>query len=182
MSAEEWRVITDWPRYEVSSHGRVRFAESGRIVPQSRHPDGYHQVSLVRLTRESDNALPKSKKFRAHRLVASVFIKNPNGKPQVNHIDGNKRNNHAGNLEWVTGRENMAHAHSTGLMPSQKGEKNPRAKLSGHQVRQAIQMHHEGMNQCAIGRALGVTNSMIHLIVKGKAWQSVNVRNTQPIL
>ena len=51
----------------------------------------------------------------AHRLVALHFIPNPLNKEQVNHIDGNKMNNHVSNLEWVTQEENMRHCMDSGL-------------------------------------------------------------------
>lgn len=63
----------------------------------------------------------KKKSVRIHRLVALAFIPNPNNKPQVNHIDGDKANNHISNLEWVTGSENHKHKVEHGLNIAKSG-------------------------------------------------------------
>ena len=60
---------------------------------------------------------------KIHRLVAISFIENPEDKPQVNHIDGDKENNHVSNLEWVTNQENMTHAWKLGLQNNKHAEK-----------------------------------------------------------
>ena len=60
-----------------------------------------------------------------HRLLAIHYIPNPQGKEQVNHIDGNKYNNDLSNLEWVTRSENVKHAYDTGLKTGLFGENNP---------------------------------------------------------
>jgi len=71
------------------------------------------------------------KTFLVHRLVASAFIPNPNSLPEVNHMDGNKLNNHFTNLEWVSRSENILHGIRTGLikksMPERCGSKHWRS-------------------------------------------------------
>lgn len=65
----------------------------------------------------------KRKTFMVHRLIAKAFIPNPKAKPFINHIDGNKLNNHINNLEWCTTAENNEHARRTGLHVQPRGHK-----------------------------------------------------------
>lgn len=103
---EEWRPIKGYERYEISNQGEVKNSKTNRILKKDSSRK-YYEVAL------SKNG--KVKKFSIHRLVAEMFIPNPENKPQVNHKDGNKLNNNVSNLEWVTISENILHSYSNNL-------------------------------------------------------------------
>lgn len=129
---EIWKDVVGYEGiYEISSYGRIRSVD--RISPTkcnsykrtygkmlSPHPDtkGY---LILQLCNGQRNAIQKPKKI--HRLVAEAFIPNPEGKPQVNHKDLNKQNNHVDNLEWVTPSENVRHAIANGAKKPMYGKR-----------------------------------------------------------
>lgn len=110
---EYWYPIPDFVGiYEVSNLGRIRRLSrittridggttflKGYVLKQMMDRDGYMLVNL------------SSKTFRVHRIVAKTFKPNMDSSLQVNHIDGNKANNHVSNLEWCTSKENVQHFH-----------------------------------------------------------------------
>ncbi len=108
---EEWKNVKDYRGfYQVSDLGNVKsFVNGEKMVPKYNVSKGYHEVILC------DPYTKKRKRYMVHRLVAETFIPNPNNKPCVNHIDGNKKNNCVNNLEWCTYGENNIHAIKTGL-------------------------------------------------------------------
>lgn len=112
---EIWRDIAGYNgKYRVSNLGNVlsiNYLNQGvrKMLSLKRHHSGY---LIVRLCSGSQS---KQKNRSVHSLVAEAFIPNPQCKPCVNHIDGNKWNNRADNLEWVTQKENVQHAIKTGL-------------------------------------------------------------------
>ena len=69
-----------------------------------------------------------------HRLVGKYYVSNPYNKPQINHLDGNKLNNHYTNLEWATDKENNDHALALGLRTIVMGENHLKSKLTSIQV------------------------------------------------
>lgn len=125
--AENWVLVAGWPGYEVSDHGRVRNVATGHIFAQNRNSKGYVTVSFF----QRKPLRPKS--FKVHRLVAQAFIPNPGGLPQINHKDFDRANNHASNLEWVTGKQNVAHSVEAGRQFAHSNPKKVRA-LSGEDV------------------------------------------------
>lgn len=99
--------------YQISNFGRVKSIKrkwvlEDIILTTIVSKSGYCVVNMMNLG--------KLKVGKIHRLVAQAFIPNPENKPEVNHKDGNKLNNHVSNLEWCTGKENMQHAYRTGLV------------------------------------------------------------------
>lgn len=93
-------------RYVTSGSGKR--IQKGQLLKVSNDKDGYLLVSI------SINKKRVTK--RVHRLVAETYIDNPEGKYEVNHINGDKKDNRIENLEWVTRQENMKHAIDTGLI------------------------------------------------------------------
>lgn len=133
FEGEIWRPIEGFDgEYEVSNYGRVRtlnffrrtkdgkwYPVKARILKQYNQK-GYLHVNLARNGHY--------KRFRVHRLVACAFIPKIDGKTDVNHIDGNKQNNNAENLEWCTPSENIRHAFEHGLMHLSDPETRVRAR------------------------------------------------------
>jgi len=99
--------------YSISESGEV-ISRFGRQIKQHTSSAGYARVELW--------SGGFGRKYSVHRLVADLYIPNPEGKPQVNHKDGDKLNNDKSNLEWCTRSENQLHAYRNGL---QKGYKKP---------------------------------------------------------
>lgn len=114
LDGVDHKVIMDG-KFIVYSNGVVfRKNQRGIITEAAQTYTGrrsnYATVSYT------DNG--KQKHFLVHRLVGEAFIPNPENKPEINHIDGNPKNNDVNNLEWVTRKENVVHAYRTGLMPT----------------------------------------------------------------
>jgi hypothetical protein len=88
--------------YEVTEDGVVFNVKTGEELKATLNPNGYLKVALSRAGTKTQILL--------HRLVALHFVPNPGRLPQVNHLDGNKTNNHYTNLEWCTCSHNRRHA------------------------------------------------------------------------
>lgn len=106
-------------KYPKFMHGAgSRF---GRWIKVNLAHNGYYRATLL-------HPSMKQKIFFVHRLVAYTYTIKPHNKTKINHIDGNKLNNHISNLEWVTSSENQIHAIKTGLQKIRYGSMNPVSK------------------------------------------------------
>jgi hypothetical protein len=156
-----WKAIKGHPLYEVSRDGQVRSLDKyvagpygsktfskGRILKPWLSTSGYKVVQLTNGKREM-----------VHRLVAKTFIRNPDNLPCVNHIDGNKLNNHVDNLEWTTYSANSYHAKDIGL------------KKDRVAINQIDPITNETIKSfesiAAAARALGVNHSGLAKAVRG---------------
>lgn len=112
INEEIWKPVVEFPTlYKISNKGRV--ASYRKVLATNVLNSGYLSVQL------KVNGININR--TVHRLVASAFLENPEGKREVNHIDGNKLNNAVTNLEWVTASENKLHALRIGLKSTDNG-------------------------------------------------------------
>lgn len=150
-----------FPKYSVSSQGQVKGPR--KILKPIPDKDGYFMVTLYGV-RGSGN-------YYIHRLVAQAFIVNPEELTQVNHEDGNKQNNEASNLQWMTPIQNGTHAAALGLY--KKGEQCSAATLDEEAVRYARKIFASGDTIASIAGQLSVSETAISNIVKGKTWKHI---------
>lgn len=167
FSKEVWKALPSNRDYAVSSLGRVCSAALGgsiRVMSISDNGKGYKLISVNR---------PKRKNHYVHRLVAEAFVPNPDGKGEVNHIDGNKSNNRASNLEWTTLQENRDHSKRVGL--TLKGEELASSKLTEDAVREIRRIIAQDpmTNKTELGKRYGVNCTAIIKVVKRQRWKHV---------
>lgn len=179
--------------YQISSFGRVKNKNTGKIISfRDANSAGYLRTVLIL----SHN---NRKRFFVHRLVAEAFIPNPENKPQVNHIDGNKQNNVVSNLEWATRSENALHSYytlkrKTGVAygfggaktPWNKGKKHKpgtlekvwetRRRLSNKDKERMYEMFKQGIDKPTIRNEYNITASCLNHILKTQQKRQENGR------
>lgn len=155
-------------KYLVSEDGQV-FSKKpdGTTVPKKSQVDTsrYHRISLI-------NDDGKNKKYLVHRLVAITYIPNPDEKPEVNHIDGDKMNNCVSNLEWVTRSENLKHAFSIDLK-SCVGENNPRCELTEQEVLEIYKCLLEGQLEKDLAVRFKTKKEIVKKIKYKATWKHI---------
>lgn len=160
----EWKQAHIYPGYFVSDRGDVRKPD-GSISSQSLSNKGYPRVCIK-------NKDGKWRTVNVHRLVASVFIPNPDNLPQVNHKNGVKNDNRVENLEWVTSSDNIRHAYDVlGRKSGASGKHFPRkAKLLPIEVKIIRQTD---IPNVEIAEYLGISDSSVCSIRNNKTYKYI---------
>ena len=161
---EKWITIKEYNDYKVSNYGNILSFKQNKekLLNLISDKKGYLIISLFK------NNIQKN--FRINRLVAQTFLPNPESKPEINHIDGNKQNNYVDNLEWVTHSENMKHAYKLGLC-FQKGEKNNASKLTNNDVLMIHGLYLSFFSKRELALLFNISISNICYILNGKTWK-----------
>lgn len=160
--------------YSISSLGRVRNDKTNKFL-SPRDLRGYKRIYIYVNGKATD--------LRIHRLVANAFIPNPNNKPQINHINGNRSDNCVTNLEWCTNAENQKHAYKIGLRDSKsnsesaRGVRNPNCKLSEQDVKD-IKTKLEYLTGIELAKQYNVATSTISNIKNNKKWKYLQSSTT----
>lgn len=151
--------------YTINDNGEIFSDISGKMKTRNKGNTEYQIINFM--TQEE-----KKKTYRVHRLVMMAFkpIKDMD-KLEVNHIDGDKKNNALSNLEWCSSSENQKHAFQTGLQQSRKGEKSNFSKLTQADIDKIFELRNLGWLQKDIADQIGCTRSNISYILNHKTWQ-----------
>ena len=153
----------------VSDHGEIM--KSDKIVMPHHDSFGYPSTTAV--------ISGKRKSVRVHRLVAQAFLERQQHQIEVNHKDGNPKNNHVSNLEWCTHRENMIHACRTGLR-KKLGELHHWNKLPEHQIREIFKMRWVyGFSTRLIAKLFGISHQHVSDIARqNRCWVNLKLEYT----
>lgn len=156
---EQWKEVKDYEKYQVSNYGRFRSTKTGVPVIKEINATG-HGYKLAFMSKGRTEDVWQT---NLHRLIATAFIPNPENKPCVNHIDGNKINNRVENLEWCTHSENTRHAYRIGLLHSRFNKPVNQYDLNNTLIRKFSSIREAkketgldatGIGRCARGRQI----------------------------
>ena len=163
--------------YLVFCDGRVFSKRNHRFLKPRNHTHGYLRLQIQR------------KDEYIHRIVATCFLEKPPDLKEINHIDGNKRNNHVNNLEWCTRSHNNKHAFETGLRDYAElkamsnndramAAKRKRRKHTPSEALKIWELIQTGMSDCKVAKSVGTTKSVVYNIRKGKAYKEITNGST----
>lgn len=162
---ETWAALEGYEGlYEVSSHGRVRsfHGKGPRVLRNQKSSCGYAMVGLFKEGKRQPREV--------HRLVALTFLPNPEGKSDVNHLNGDPFDSRLDNLEWIDHKGNQRHAADRGVFD---GRSNPRRskKLTAESADAIRRERQQGATLNSLAARYGVCRAMVISIAKGRTWK-----------
>lgn len=171
---EQWKPVVGYEQtHEVSNGGRVRSVErldslgrrwAGRELRQAGTNSGYRMVTLC----ANGHVRPRT----VHRIVAEAFCSGASPGLQVNHINGDKVDNRACNLEWCTQTENIQHSVAIGAR-FYKGDRCPSAKLTEAKVKEIRRRRSDGESLASLAREYGVSETGLSSAATGRTWAHI---------
>lgn len=177
---EIWKSVVGYEGvYSVSNYGRLRRDNpskrneaKGGILENKSTRNRYH---MVRLFNSPYGMKIPPKEIAVHSLITRAFLGERIKGYQVNHKDGNKKNNVLSNLEYVTRSDNFIHALEMGLMIPICGENHHKSKLSNKKVKYIRkQALNRNMSAVELANKFGVHKATIHRVIKKSFWKSIN--------
>jgi hypothetical protein len=176
---EIWKPVKGYEDlYMVSNYGRIKALpkivvyKNGRMykyeekILVGNNSNGYRTISLVKNKSKITNCI--------HILVGQAFIENPDNKPVINHLDGNRANNFYKNLEWATSSENQYHSYNILCHKAVRGESNGQSKLKADEVIEIRELYASGKTLKAIANKYDVCAETIRKIIIGKTWSKIS--------
>lgn len=171
LEDEIWKDVPGFEgSYQVSSFGRIKALTRKRGLRTLKELIRKPVVMNKYFSVYAKSPGKKNKQLRIHRIVALVFVPNPEKKPHINHKDCNKFNNHYSNLEWCTPKENNLHAIENKLINPAKGTKHWQNKLDETQVLTIRKCLNDGMTQQKLADYFKVHRTCISAIKLGYHW------------
>lgn len=152
--------------YTIFENGDV-YNEERKITQRPNYKDGYACFTAGKKNHRVN--------VKTHSVVGKLFVNNPNNLPELDHLDGNRMNPSADNLEWVTHQENVKRAQEKGSYNGRYiGVKNPKAKLNNDIVKDIRKDFTNGLTQKKISQKYNVPWSTVHNIVTYQTWKHVD--------
>lgn len=165
---EGFKIIPGFEDYAINAYAnviRIIPNKSNRVAGSCLHGTINHKGYRIYALYVDGSA----KMQLAHRLVMRVYV--GDSELQVNHIDGNKLNNHISNLEYCTNMANRIHAMDQNLIA--KGSRIGSSKLVENQVVEIRYLHRRGMNYAELGRLFKISSSSVRDLIERKTWKHV---------